>query len=272
MASTKHIILLFLPAAAQKRKILVQLCPQVLSLFLRPDSNLTMKQRSLRAPILAGIFVSNAAAFAPPVKNNGVGATKRLAVKSVTNEDSYSGIVDRREAGFAILATLVSTALVPAGPAIAAYGDDAKMEMPNPLDQVLERQNKQCLMESLGTRQCLVYEDPDNKLYQNPDTKALVERVEKSGEALATIPELIEGKQWIKITGVLTGPMGTLSNSMDLLSKASDNPSANADRAKRVKNDLYGISGAVDRRNGGSALEYHKLATEHLVEFLKSLE
>lgn len=235
------------------------------------------------APILAVVcisnsFVFNALAFSPSVKNNCIAGATKLAGKSSMNDDSTGdAIVDRREAGMAMVGSLwtaagvVSTALIPSEPASAAYGDDAKMEMPNPLDQVRERQSKQCLMESLGTRQCLVYEDPDNKLYQNPDTKALVERVEKSGEALATIPKLIEEKQWIKVTGVLTGPMGTLGNSMDLLSKASDDPAANADRAKRVKNDLYGISGAVDRRNGGSALEYHKLATEHLVQFLKSL-
>ena len=233
--------------------------------------------RYLHAPIIAALFISNALSFAPMVRNNGIAPTRtRLAAKSLMNEDDGSGIagtcMDRREAGITILATLgVSTSLFPAESATAAYGDDAKMEMPNPLDQVRERQNKQCLMESLGTRQCLVYEDPENKLYQNPDTKALAERVEKSAEALATIPALIEGKQWIKVTGVLTGPMGTLSNSMDLLSKASNNPTANADRAKRVKNDLYGISGAVDRRNGGAAMEYHRLATDHLVEFLKSL-
>lgn len=231
----------------------------------------------LYTPMISALFISNALAFAPLVRNDCIGCTTSLAAKCLMDEED-SGIIahkcmtTRREAGIAILATLsASTSLFPAEPAIAAYGDDAKMEMPNPLDQVRERQNKQCLMESLGTRQCLVYEDPENKLYQNPDTKALAERVEKSAEALATIPELIEGKQWIKVTGVLTGPMGTLSNSMDLLSKASDNPAANADRAKRVKNDLYGISGAVDRRNGGAAMEYHRLATDHLVDFLKSL-
>ena len=236
-----------------------------------------MPRYCLHPAIVSLLFISNALAFAPLVRNDCTGCTTRLPAKSSMNEDDGSGIagtcMDRRGAtGLAILATFgVSTSLFPAEPAIAAYGDDAKMEMPNPLDQVRERQNKQCLMESLGTRQCLVYEDPENKLYQNPDTKALAERVEKSAEALATIPALIEGKQWIKVTGVLTGPMGTLSNSMDLLSKASDNPTANADRAKRVKNDLYGISGAVDRRNGSAAMEYHRLATDHLVEFLKSL-
>jgi len=189
--------------------------------------------------------------------------------------------MDRREAAFAMLGSLwvagaVPAAVLPAAlsnaqPAYAEYGTDAKIQLPNPMEQMRERATKQCLMESLGNRECLVYEDPDNKLYQNPDTKVLVERVEKAGEALATIPELIESKNWIKVTGVLTGPMGTLANSMDLLSKASDNPSTSAEKAKKVKTDLYGISGSVDRRNGSGALEYHKLATEHLVDYIKSL-
>ena len=176
--------------------------------------------------------------------------------------------VNRREAAFAMLGGLWA---VNAAPAWGEYGTDAKIQLPNPMEQMRDRATKQCLMESLGNRECLVYEDPDNKLYQNPDTKVLVERVEKAGEALATIPDLVESKNWIKVTGVLTGPMGTLANSMDLLSKASDNPSACAEKAKKVKTDLYGISGAVDRRNGNGALEYHKLATEHLVDYIKSL-
>lgn len=213
--------------------------------------------------------------LASKAKEQGCSSKKRCNPCPESDDDPD---MDRREATLAMLGSLWAAGAMPAAmltgnaqPAIAEYGTDAKLELPNPMGQMRDRANKQCLMESLGTRECLVYEDPDNKLYQNPDTKVLVERVEKAGEALATIPELIEKKSWIQITGVLTGPMGTLANSMDLLSKASDNPSATADQAKRVKTDLYAIAGAVDRRNGGAALEYHKLATEHLVDYIKSL-
>uniref|UniRef100_A0A7S4VYZ6 Uncharacterized protein n=1 Tax=Ditylum brightwellii TaxID=49249 RepID=A0A7S4VYZ6_9STRA len=123
----------------------------------------------------------------------------------------------------------------------------------------------------MGNRECLVYLDPENKLYQGADTRILLERVEKSTEALATIPELIDAKKWLAIVGVLTGPMGTLVRSMDQLSKLSQDPSRTAQLVKQVKTDLYAIAASVDRKQGDKALEYHKEATQHLVEFVNAL-
>eukprot|EP00566_Odontella_aurita_P017638 CAMPEP_0113534948 /NCGR_PEP_ID=MMETSP0015_2-20120614/5429_1 /TAXON_ID=2838 /ORGANISM="Odontella" /LENGTH=261 /DNA_ID=CAMNT_0000434139 /DNA_START=158 /DNA_END=943 /DNA_ORIENTATION=- /assembly_acc=CAM_ASM_000160 len=185
--------------------------------------------------------------------------------------------LDRREAAFAMLGRLWAAGALPAvvlsssaPPAIAEYGADAKMSLPNPLESIADRATKQCLVESLGNRECLVYLDPENKLYQGADAAILVERIEKASEALASIPPLVDDKCWSKVLGVITGPMGTLGTTMDQLQKISGGTGL-AEKAKKVKTDLYAIAAAADRRQQAEALEYHKMATDDLVAFVKAL-
>ena len=88
----------------------------------------------------------------------------------------------------------------------AVYGADAKIEIPDIVQGMSDRTNKQCLVESLGNRECLVYLDPENQLYKGSDAKLLFERLGGSLTALKDLPIYIESKQWNKVNGVLTGP------------------------------------------------------------------
>lgn len=188
---------------------------------------------------------------------------------------------DRREALFAGLGALwaVTTsgtglsaaAAVFLSPELAAaeYGADAKIELPNPVQQAEDRANKQCLVESLGNRECLVYEqDAANKLYQGVDSNVLLGRMEPAIAALASIPVLVESKQWSKVTGVLTGPIGELVRTMVQLSL--DNATAQS-AVKAVKKDLYALQDCVSRKDGAQVLKYHAAATNDLAAFVKSL-
>jgi hypothetical protein len=114
--------------------------------------------------------------------------------------------MDRREATFAMLGAIWSVGVIPsvalssnAAPAQAVYGTDANIAMPNVMEGISDRVNKQCLVESLGNRDCLVYLDPENKLYKGADGKELFERLEKSTEYLSTIPALVAEKKWSKV-------------------------------------------------------------------------
>ena len=66
--------------------------------------------------------------------------------------------------------------------------------------------------------------------------------------------------------GVLTGPMGTLSATMNELTKNDTN------RAKKlsveVRNALYAITGAADRKNPKEALSAYEKAVEKLDKFV----
>ena len=184
--------------------------------------------------------------------------------------------LDRREAAFAMLGTVwaagcLPTALVFPEAAQAAYGADAKIELPNPLQGLEDRNTKQCLVETLGNRECLVYADDSAKIYQGADNKALLGRVEKASEALASIPDLVGSKKWSQVTGVLTGPMGDLVRTMGQLADLSENSGTAKDLTKKFKNDLYAIAAAVDRKEGDKALNYHSVATSDLVSFVKVL-
>ena len=182
---------------------------------------------------------------------------------------------DRREAVFAGLGALwavtgVGTSILFSESATAEYGVDAKMELPNPYQQMADRASKQCLVESLGSRECLVYEnDAGNKLYQGLDSNVLMQRIGTATTALTTIPALVDNKQWSKVTGVLTGPMGELMRTMGQLSATN---TAAQGTVKLVKKDLYAMADAVSRKDGNAVLKYHTAATNDLAAFVKALE
>eukprot|EP00977_Amphora_coffeiformis_P024963 scaffold17767_cov168-Amphora_coffeaeformis.AAC.1 len=195
------------------------------------------------------------------------------------HEDGEDIELDRREAFFSMLGMAWAVGGLPASlmttmqpePAHAIYGTDAKIELPNPIQSMSDRATKQCLVESLGTRECLVYADPNNKLYQGADGKLLLDRVDAASKSLGLLPSLIESKKWSQVTGVLTGPMGELIRTMNQLVELSENQTAAKKIVAQVKTDLYAISAAVGRKEVASALKSHQAATDHLVAFVKAL-
>ena len=181
--------------------------------------------------------------------------------------------LDRREALFSMMGSmwsigLLSDAIMVGGasnPAQAVVGADANMEFPDIVGGMSDRVNKQCVVESLGTRQCLLYMDPANAVYQGYDAAVLLERIEVCSRALATIPDLANDRKWSKISGVLTGPMGTLVSTMNQL--ASGRKDA-LDAAKKVKNDIVAINQASEKKDQAKVLSLHQQATNDLVTFV----
>jgi hypothetical protein len=166
-----------------------------------------------------------------------------------------------------------SVIAVPSSAANAVYGADAKIELPNIAQGMADRANKQCLVESLGNRECLVYEDPDNKLYKSADSKILFDRLGSSIESLKRLPNYITNKQWSNVRSVLTGPMGSLSSTMNELVKLIDEESPVRIQCKNlsrdIRTDLYAINTMVDRKDGKQALVYFDKATEKLETFVQ---
>ena len=184
--------------------------------------------------------------------------------------------MDRREAFFSMLGMAWAAGSLPVSlltpePAHATYGADAKIALPNPIESMTDRATKQCLVESLGTRECLVYADPENKLYKGADGQKLLERVDAASKSFTQLPALIENKKWSQVLGVMTGPMGELIRTMNQLVELSENKAIAKSKVGVVKTDLYAISAAVDRKQVDAALKAHQAATDHLVDFVKSL-
>lgn len=219
----------------------------------------------------------------PKVKSSVVTKTPQIIKSKFTEEskslkynrcpaylDEEGSTMDRREAFFATIGSLIATMSLPSAVS-AAYGQDAKIELPNPVESMSNRVSQQCLVESLGNRECLVYLDPANKLYQGADAQKLTEQIEKASASLATIPALIEDKKWSQVSGVLLGPLGTLSSTMEQLTKLSPNNQIAVDLAKKTKTDIYAIAQFAERKQSDNALAAHVQATGHLVAFFKAL-
>ena len=194
-------------------------------------------------------------------------------------DDEEALSLDRREAAFAMLGGLWAAGTLPgmlvfgdAQVANAVAGTDAKIELPDLIGGMSDRVNKQCLVESLGNRECLVYmEDSAKFLYKGDDAQVLLGRIESASQGLALIPSLVEAKKWNQVTGALTGPMGQLSLTMTALAKVSADPAKTDKKAKQVKQDVFAIGAAATNKDVKGALKAHEAATQHLVEFVKML-
>ncbi|KAG7351643.1 Dictyostelium Slime mold-like repeat protein [Nitzschia inconspicua] len=194
-------------------------------------------------------------------------------------EDDDDVIESRRELLFAMMGTVwavtTTTTTITAFPfaAHATAGVDAKMAFPDVIQGMNDRNTKQCLVESLGNRECLVYrqDDPDKLLYKGADTQILLQRIQTTVDALQNIPPLVETKQWSKITGLLTGPMGQLSATLTLLVKGASNPTAAQIKANALKQDVFAIGTATTQRQTADILKYQRRAIQDLEVFLQSL-
>lgn len=218
-----------------------------------------------------------ASAFSGQSSQPGVGVEHSFrSLQAMPSAEGYreGEAMDRRGALsslFGLTATAFSLLGSPA-PASATYGLDAKIEMPNPVQGMSDRVNKQCLMESLGNRECLVYaEDASKFLYKGADGQRLLDRIQASAKSLSDLPPLIESKKWSQVVGVLTGPMGELIRTMNQLVELSEDKALAKSKVNQVKTDLYAITAAVDRKQVDSALKAHSAATVHLVEFAKEV-
>ena len=195
-------------------------------------------------------------------------------VEQETDSSSSSSLLlDRREAAFALLGALWATTTSPLA-AHALSGDAANLALPNVLQGMSDRLSKQCLVESLGNRECLVYqEDADKLLYKGADTRVLLERMERAAVVLTTqLPPLLEQKKWSQVLGVLTGPLGELIKTMQAIAKLQDDPTLLSERQVQVvKRDLYAITAAVDKKDVSKALAAYELTANDLAVFIKGL-
>ena len=184
---------------------------------------------------------------------------------------------DRREALVAAMGSLwaasagvaMGLGLDGPGPAGATAGVDANMAFPDVIGGMNDRATKQCLVESLGNRECLVYKetDPDKLLYKGVDGPTLVARIEKASKALGDVPALVDKKKWNDINGLLTGPMGELSSTLTLL---CGDDASKTKLARKVKEDLFAMGTANTQRQPEAILKNHAAATRDLARFLEA--
>lgn len=221
-------------------------------------------------PLLSG----GASAFCPAETHRKVPVTVRSSIPRHIDEvasescQAEASVGDSRRAFLTFAAASLGFTATYPGVSHARYGEDAKIIIPDVVQEMADRNNKQCLVESLGNRACLVYLDPENQLYKGTDAKVLFERLGSSFSALKDLPIYIESKQWNKVIGVMTGPMGTLSFTMNELVKIANGDSSLKKLSVDIRNDLYAIAGAADRKNVKDAMAAYERAEVKLEKFV----
>lgn len=152
-------------------------------------------------------------------------------------------------------ALLVVTQSAPL-PAHAAYGSSSNMELPSYIEFLIEK--------NAGPA------DPSTFLYQGADPQIQLKRLLEASKRFGEIPGFAEDKKWSQIQGLLTGPLGTLGQSLNAIAKDSTNSKEVLAKAKKVKEDVFNISLAASKKNQADAVTYAKAAEASLDAFVRA--
>ena len=136
-------------------------------------------------------------------------------------------------------------------PANAAYGTSSNIELPNYIDFLIEK-NKNI--------------DPTKVLYKGADSETQLKRLLDASNRLNEIPILAREKKWSQVQGVVTGPLGTLLQTMNQLSTVSKDAGK---VASKVKGDILLISQEAGRKNEDGVLRACADAQRDLEAFAK---
>mmetsp|Transcript_24 Transcript_24/g.124 ORF Transcript_24/g.124 Transcript_24/m.124 type:complete len:225 (+) Transcript_24:35-709(+) len=146
--------------------------------------------------------------------------------------------------------------------AYAKYGDAPKTELPNYIEFLNEKNNQGFVA------------DPDKVLYKGADPTVLLRRIQQADERLAEIDSLIEQKKWSQIEGLVLGPLGTLSQTVNqilaTLPQGSDGKAAKKS-AQKLKGDLIAIGQAASKKNAETCRAATNETTLELETFVKAV-
>mmetsp|Transcript_1132 Transcript_1132/g.1538 ORF Transcript_1132/g.1538 Transcript_1132/m.1538 type:complete len:216 (+) Transcript_1132:472-1119(+) len=148
---------------------------------------------------------------------------------------------------------LANTILFPSE-ANAAYGTSSKLELPNYIEFLIEKNSSI---------------DQEKILYKGSDVSVQLKRLSDAANRLSEIPKLAQEKKWSQVQGILTGPLGTLGQTMNYLSK--DLPSSNDAKkvSNKVKQNILMISQEASKKNVDGCIKATEDATRDLEAFVK---
>jgi hypothetical protein len=152
---------------------------------------------------------------------------------------------------------IASIALVGgSGPAFAKYGVSSSMELPSYIDYLIDKNST-----------------PERILYKGADPATLLRRLQEADKRLVVdIPALAEQKKWSQIQGILTGPLGTFSQTLNQIAPASDSstPPQVKEASKKIKSGLIAIGQAAAKKNGDACTSLAQQASQDLEAFAKA--
>ncbi len=132
---------------------------------------------------------------------------------------------------------------------LAKYGTSSTMELPNYIEYLVEK-NEQG--------------DNSQALYKGVDPVVLLRRLQDASNRLQEIPALAATKKWSQVQGLLTGPLGTMSQT---LNQFGDPKVQGA--SKKLKADLIAIGQAASKKNEQECIAMAEQASNDLKMFLE---
>ena len=196
----------------------------------------------------AGAFQALQPQTNPPKPSASIGATICYSTSGCQEND-----VSRRSF-FGALGLSFGT-LLQSESASAKYGASSNMELPNYIDFLIEKNNS-----GLSSA---------NALYKGADPAVLLRRIEEANNRLGEVEALAEKKKWSQIQGLLTGPLGTLSQTLNQIA-TPDSPKPVLAASKKLKADLIAIGQAASKKNGEGCIALAKEASKDLIVFLET--
>lgn len=144
--------------------------------------------------------------------------------------------------------------------AIASYGDSTKIELPNYIEYLIEKNASV---------------DSSKILYKGADMEVQLKRISDASLRLKDIPSIAREKKWSQIQGILTGPLGTLVQTMNALNKGLSSSSSAADEeaakvaSAKVKADLIRISQEATKKDEMGVIKASQQAQDDLEAFAR---
>jgi hypothetical protein len=176
-----------------------------------------------------------------------------MMLSSHARDDENGDHVRRK---FLLVSTGLAFFMQGSSPALAKYGDSSNMDLPNYIDYLIEKQESA---------------DQEKKkvaLYKGADPTVLLKRLQEANKRLGNIPTLAEEKKWSQVQGTLTGPLGTLGQTINQIA-TPDSSAKVKDASKKVKSDVIAIDQAAQKKNSAACAEMARLASKDLEIFVK---
>lgn len=194
-------------------------------------------------------------AFQPliPPRLQAAKAQSQHSTKTLSSLPRDAEIDGQNRRKFLLASAAILSSVQGASPAFCKYGDSTNIAMPNYIEYLIEKN------ESV---------DGENALYKGVDPTILLKRLQEANKRLDDIPVLADEKKWSQIQGTLTGPLGTLAQTINQIA-TSDSSAKVKDASKKVKGDIIAIGQAAEKKNGAACAEMALAASKDLEIFVK---
>uniref|UniRef100_A0A7S2IIV0 Uncharacterized protein n=1 Tax=Helicotheca tamesis TaxID=374047 RepID=A0A7S2IIV0_9STRA len=183
--------------------------------------------------------------------------TTKGRTQTVLNATPKSLNDDTTRRSFLGISTTFATAFLSnINPASAKYGDSTNIELPSYIDFLIEKNNAGKI-------------DQDKVLYKGADPVVLLKRLQEANTRLKEIPPLAADKKWSQIQGIVTGPLGTLSQTLNQIA-TPDSSAKVKDEAKKLKTVVIDIGQAASKKNGDACVAKAEQASAGLDSFVRA--